>query len=183
MSAIDPSALPLRISAERVVAALGFAVRDNAVDDEPIGGVTVELTYIADEGVYSASVGGGSDSYAPTLEMAIVALGCLAEGDSITLDAQGQPVCGECNGTGCDDCGNTGHCDSVPDGWPKGGIMGDDSVDLVEVGWSTLTHLGKLATQTLAAAEDHGSRMEALSMYGAYVTKIISELSRKRGGA
>jgi len=179
---------PFKLPADQVLAALSKSVRNNALGEDVPVGISVQLNYLSVDGQYWAWTSGARDAhaYAPTLELAIVALGYLGDGENITVDAYGQLVCGECRGdgkvTGCDECGNTGHADETPDGWPTNGILADRP-NFAELGWSSLENLAHFTADAFTYAEDHNDRLKIINNYGAHVAEIIRALHSPKDGA
>ena len=108
---------------------LAAAVRNNALGDEPVGGVGVQLYYNPTHRRYCADfvgleASGGAD--APDLETAVIALAYLDEGESVIVGEDGQAVCYECDQPGvppdCSYCGNTRLDQDPPHAWPPSGL-------------------------------------------------------------
>lgn len=104
-------------------------VRNNALDEEPVGGCTLSLYYDPDTKRYNADVEAGEANVgveAPTLELALAALEYCDEGEGVTVDADGVPVCRECidepEGFPCEYCENTRRDRHPPHAWPKDGL-------------------------------------------------------------
>jgi len=112
--------------------ALAYAVRNNGVDDAPVGGVSVELHFSPEDGRYHADFeaceanGGASAS---TLEDAVRALAYLDEGEGVIVGDDGLAVCPECDvgRTGepqdCPACDNTRRDQNPPHDWPASGLQ------------------------------------------------------------
>ena len=112
--------------ARKAYEALGYAVRNNGVDDEPVGDCAVTLAYHSDDKLYHADVEAGECSAgacAPTLELALLSLSYCDEMEWVQVDKKGFAVCRECHGEKCEHCDQTGRDLHPPHAWIKGSLF------------------------------------------------------------